>query len=66
LDIFCDDPKVGTFRVLLVSRRRRFLWDSTANTTELETLCGIVAAELRAWAGEISVIEVNDKFLPVG
>lgn len=47
IDITCDDPDAGTYRVLLISRRRRafFFWREV-DTPELATLEARVVHEL--------------------
>lgn len=52
VDIFCDDPETGDFRIRLTSRRRRMIFfDREVDTAELEDLRALVVRELDAWTG---------------
>ena len=65
INIMCDAPKVGEFRIHLVAFRRKWLRRVVADTPELETLLGLVAAQLNFWASDVKVAKVNEDFLPV-
>ncbi len=53
IDIVCDDPDTGAFRLHLTSRRRRFLWsDAVVDTPELERLKERVVRAIQAWTGK--------------
>lgn len=52
VDIFCDDPSRGTFRIHLNSSKRRWLWfRRTTDTPELERLKDLVVEKLSSWVG---------------
>jgi hypothetical protein len=52
VDIFCDDPEKGEFRIHLTSARRRLLLpDVVIDTPELEKLKEFVTTTLNGWAG---------------
>ena len=52
IDVFTDDPDEGAFRVHLTSRTRRWLvFDTVADTRELEDLRVLVETELAGWVG---------------
>jgi hypothetical protein len=52
VDIFCDDPVSGEFRIHLTSRKRRLLLpDVVADTPELDELKHLVISEVEKWAG---------------
>lgn len=53
VDVFTDDPDQGVFRIHLTSRTKRLLvLDTVVDTSELEDLRTLVAAELAAWGGD--------------
>jgi len=60
IDIFCDNPKTGEFRVRLSSERKKGWifgrWE--IGTSELEELKDQVVARLSAWAGKVDVERV--------
>ena len=60
IDIFCDDPKTGEFRVRVSSERKRgWLFERwETDTLELEGLKDEVVARLSAWAVEVKVERV--------
>jgi hypothetical protein len=52
IDIFCDDPEQGAFRIHLTSRQKRWLlFDSVVDTRELDALKDAVLHELESWTG---------------
>lgn len=62
IDVFTDDAERGEFRVRLTSRLKRWIFDSVADTAELEVLCEQVRAELENWAeGPIVVERVDER-----
>jgi hypothetical protein len=65
INIMCDAPRVGQYRIHLVAFRRKWLRKRIADTPELEALRDLVVPELRSWAGEVAVVKVDDNFLPV-
>ncbi len=52
VDIFCDDPKTGAFRIHLTSSKRRWFTSKVVDLPQLEELKQLVASELAAWTGE--------------
>ena len=67
VDIFCDDPETGAFRIHLTSRARRFLLpERVVDTPELEELRGLIVAELDRWgAAPVSVERLDTKYMPL-
>ncbi len=60
VDIFCDDPRHGSFRLRLTSRRKRLLiGDSVVDTPELEEVRKLVSSHLASWAGTLGVERVD-------
>jgi hypothetical protein len=60
VDIFCDDPKEGLFRIRLTSRRKRFLFgEAVSDTPELEELLGLITAQLKTFATGIEFERVT-------
>jgi hypothetical protein len=56
IDIYCDDPERGEFRVRLSAQRKRWPFDrSEIDTPELEELKEQVIARLTAWAGKVEI-----------
>jgi len=56
VDIFCDDPAEGQFRIHLTSRKRRWILpDVVVDTPELDQLKSIVTSEIEKWAGPCRV-----------
>jgi hypothetical protein len=68
IDIFCDDPKSGAFRIHLTSRTKRWLLlDKVIDTNELEALKTAITHILERWVGgPVRVQQLNDKYLPTG
>src|SRR5215472_10081672 len=59
INIFCDDPKQGLFRIHLSATRRRFLWRRIdVDTPELGGLRDLVARELSDWAGNCQIEKI--------
>ena len=59
IDIFCDDPKTGAFRVHLSSwRRMLFFARSFVDSPELEKVKDLVCSEIQAWAGGYQIKEI--------
>ncbi|HMD40864.1 MAG TPA: hypothetical protein VKH15_16380 [Candidatus Acidoferrum sp.] len=61
IDICCDDPSTGEFRIRLSSRTRKFLWfyRDDVDTPELETIRVIVCAKIQEWAGGCKVEQIE-------
>ena len=57
VDIFCDDPATGAFRLHVPSRKKRWLLRRVVDTPELEGLKELVVARLSEWVGK--AIEVR-------
>lgn len=62
IDIVCDDPKAGAFRIHLTSRTRRWLmFDSVADLPELEEVKGLVESRIEEWTGSRCRVTRLDK-----
>ena len=57
VNVFCDDPNTGKFRVQLTSQMKKFFGE-TEDLVELEKLRDIVCAKLETWAGSCAVEDV--------
>jgi|SRR5580658_836162 hypothetical protein len=56
IDIFCDDPESGKFRIHLTSRTKKFgLINKVADTPDLERVREMVCSKIEAWAGSCQV-----------
>jgi hypothetical protein len=66
IDIFCDDPKSGHFRIHLTSRKRTLLFfDRVVDTPELETVKELVVSALSPWeAAAMQMIRLGANLLP--
>ena len=66
IDIFCDDPAIGAFRIHLSSSKPRFLFlDSVVDTPELEELKTHVVGDLTRWIGASPRVQaVDNDFRP--
>jgi len=66
VDICCDDPDTGEFRIHLISRIRRLLFSSrVVDTPDLDELETIVVDLLAGWVGEpLRVIHLDREFAP--
>ena len=52
IDIFCDDPDAGAFRVHLTSRAKRWILpDVVTDLPELEEVKSLAVARLEEWTG---------------
>lgn len=60
VDIFCDEPRAGKFRIRLSSQLRR-IWfrDRVLDTPELEEVLELVRSRLERWAGAVKVERVE-------
>jgi hypothetical protein len=66
VDIFCDNPDTGDFRIHLTSRVRRFLGTKVVDTPELYVLKNIVVDSIATWIGKLpSVTLLDATHLPV-
>lgn len=65
VDVFCDDPAQGAFRVHLTSRQKRWLLvDRVVDTPELEELRELVVRALEAWANSsCKVTRLDAKYM---
>jgi hypothetical protein len=60
IDIVCDDPEIGEFRIHLTSRKRKFLWFETiADTPELERVREMVTTRIQSWAGNYRIERIE-------
>jgi hypothetical protein len=68
IDIFCDDPESGRFRLHLTSRKRELLlFDRVVDTAELETVKELVVSTLSHWdVADLSVTRLEANLLPLG
>jgi len=58
VDIFCDDPESGEYRIMLTSRQKRWLLsDRIVDTKELDELKAIVVPLLEKWSGGPCLVE---------
>lgn len=57
VDIYCDDPATGEYRIHVGARKKRFLFlKDVADTPEVEELLRIVAGELAEWTGKLPTV----------
>jgi hypothetical protein len=62
VDIFCDDPDQGAFRMHLTSRTPGFLFgDKIEDTPELDELRDTVVSRLTEWVGQPPRVVVVDE-----
>jgi hypothetical protein len=60
IDVFCDDPESGAFRVHLSSMRKRLLFmRSFTDSPELEKVKDLVCAEIQVWAGSYQIKKID-------
>jgi hypothetical protein len=60
IDIVCDDPASGKFRIHLTSRTKKFrLFNRVADTQDLERLREMVCSKIEAWAESCRVERVE-------
>jgi hypothetical protein len=56
IDIYCDEPELTAFRILLTSRRKWLPFSGLrAGKSELEELRELVYTQLTSWAGSVEV-----------
>jgi len=59
VDIFCDDPQQGKFRLHLTSSIKRWLlFRSMQDTSALEEVRQLVVDEIKTWVGSVNVTQV--------
>jgi len=61
IDIFCDDPETGAYRIHLTSSTRGWLRQAVRDTPELEVLRETVVAALSEWLGYVPDVQPLDK-----
>jgi hypothetical protein len=68
IDIFCDDPESGLFRIHLTSRRRMLLFfDRVVDAAEIETVKDLVVYALSGWGvAGLQVTRLGVNLLPLG
>ena len=68
IDVFTDDPEQGLFRIHLTSRTKRLLmFETVADSPELEDVRALVVSELAAWADvPVTVGRLNGDGLEAG
>lgn len=68
VDIFCDNPEEGRYRIHLTSRKKKWLlFDAVENLSELEELKALVTQLLDAWAqAPCRTTLLDRKYDPVG
>jgi hypothetical protein len=60
IDIVCDDPESGKFRIHLTSRTKKFrLFNRVADTPELDRVREMVCSKIQAWAGSCRVERIE-------
>jgi hypothetical protein len=60
VDIFCDDPQRGEFRIRLSTGYKRwFIIRTEVDGAELESLRDLVSAEVSLWAGNCNLEKVK-------
>ena len=66
VDVFCDDPNAGSYRVHVTSSIPKWLFGhKIEDTPELESLRASVSRQLAAWlGGEPQVIRVKADYMP--
>ena len=52
VDIHCDQPTAGAFRIRLTSRKN-LIGSEMIDTTELDRLRDVVTSSIAAWAGPV-------------
>lgn len=61
VDVFCDVPDEGVFRIHLTSRQKRWIvLERIVDTPELEELKGLVLDALESWTGSHCRVERLD------
>ena len=67
VDVFCDNPDAGEFRMHVTSNVPRFLFGAKViDTPELEPLLGIVIDAISKWAGQApQVMRLDSKHMPL-
>jgi hypothetical protein len=66
LDVYCDDPRQGAFRVHLTSRRKRWLvLDSIVDTPELGSAKDCILERLEGWSDtRCRVTRLDENYVP--
>ncbi len=60
INIHCDDPESGEFRIHLTSRKRKFLWfEAIADGPELERVREMVTTRIQASAGDYRIERIE-------
>ncbi|OWQ47888.1 hypothetical protein CDL60_04650 [Roseateles noduli] len=57
VDIGCDDPESGSYRIFLTSRRQGWLKVEVMGTEELDTLLETILDALQEWLGYPPTVE---------
>jgi hypothetical protein len=67
IDIFCDDPETGSFRIHLTSRAKRWLLpDIVTDLPELGEVKDLVIPLLQEWTGSrCQVIRLDKNHMPI-
>lgn len=67
VDVFCDNPDAGEFRIYVTSNVPRFLFGAKViDTPELEPLLGIVIDAISKWVGQApQVMRLDAKYMPL-
>jgi hypothetical protein len=55
VDIHCDQPTVGAFRIRLTSPAKKLIGSEMIDTTELDRLRDVVTSSIAAWAGPVRI-----------
>ncbi|MHC4779028.1 MAG: hypothetical protein ACYTFG_10675 [Planctomycetota bacterium] len=67
VDIFCDDPEKGEYRVHITSSKKRwFFFGRVVDTEELDALKGAVVERLGGWTDtKVEVTRLDSDYIPV-
>lgn len=60
IDIHCDQPTAGAFRIRLTSRRKKPIGSEMLDTPELDRLRDVVTSSIAAWARSVRTERVED------
>lgn len=55
VNIQCDDPKRGEFRIRLEAQRKKFLFFKCVDAQEIEDVLNLVKRHLELWAGRLHI-----------
>lgn len=67
VDVFCDDPVAGDFRIHLTSRKKRW-WrpDEVTDGPQLEELRSTIEAALGSWSdSSVRIVQLDRRYRPL-